>query len=515
MPAKVFSCATIGLKCELVEVEVDILGALNPALHIVGLGDTAIQESKERIRSAFKNSNLEFPRKRKIVNLAPADLRKYGPLYDLPIAVGILLASKQIKNIPNLDALLSESLFIGELSLDGGLKAVNGIINIVSFAQDKKFKRVFLPKINAKEASLISDIEIIPLTSLQELVAHIVGEKNIVSFKSKGIVLSSCEDIDDLDFKYIKGQQQAKRALEISITGGHNILLTGPPGSGKTLLARSICSILPDLTQKEAIEITKIYSNAGLLRPDIPLINKRPFRSVHHSASGSSIVGGGKIPKPGEISLAHKGVLFLDEIAEFPLHVLEYLRQPLEDRVITIGRAFATVAFPAHFTLVASMNPCPCGYFSDPDKECICTPHQISRYQKKISGPLLDRIDLYLEVPRVKYDELSALNDSEDSGIIKSRINKARQIQRSRFQNLSISSNSELGLKEIKKYCPLPLDAQKLLKEAICKLSLSARAYFRIIKVARTIADLEGSPDISCSHIAEALQYRKTEPNYS
>lgn len=506
MPQKVFSAAPFGLNCELVEVEVDLLGALNPSFNIVGLGDTSIQESKERIRSAFKNSGLEFPRKRKVVNLAPADLRKHGPLYDLPIAVGLLAT---LPNFPSerLSAFLEETLFIGELALDGRLKPVNGVLSIAAFAKKSNFSAIVVPEINAAEADLIPDLEVLPVANFYQLIEHITGEKLILPFHNSSPKPPPFNNFQD-NLTLIKGQAHAKRALEISAAGGHNLLFSGPPGSGKTLLARSITDILPELSFEEALETTSIYSFAGLIDREIPLLRERPFRAVHHSASGAAIVGGGRIPRPGEISLAHKGILFLDECAEFPGSVLDYLRQPLEDRKVTIARANGSVTFPAHFILIAAMNPCPCGFYTDPQRPCHCSAVQIQRYQKKISGPLLDRIDLHIEVPRLSFQELNQ-NPASDIILIKKRVNEARNLQKNRFHNLKITLNSEMGPADIAKFCHLNKENLTLMESAVSRLHLSPRAYHRIIKVARTIADLENSPEISPHHITEALQYRQ------
>lgn len=505
MPSKILSAANVGLDCFLVEVESDISSGLGNFI-VVGLPDTAVQESRERVRSAIKNSKLAFPRTRITVNLAPADLKKEGPAYDLPLAVSILLSSGQINNETEL---LKSSVFIGELSLDGTLRPVNGILLIALLCKEKNIKNLYLPKDNLKEANLIEGINVYPLENLGQLVEHLNNKKMIEPVVCFSSLLDETELIDfEIDMAHIKGQEHAKRALEIAAAGGHNILMTGPPGTGKTLLAKALPSVLPPLTMEESLEVTKIYSVNGLLPKNQPLIKTRPFRSPHHTASGVALVGGGTWPKPGEISLAHRGVLFLDEFPEFPHSALENLRQPLEDGVITVSRASGTLKFPAKFILVASQNPCPCGYYSDPDRQCICSTSQIIKYQKKISGPLLDRIDLHIEVPKIKFEKLADNSLAEKSSEIRKRIKRARQIQKKRFKNSNILTNSEMASQMVKEYCQIDNATMQLLKNAVNQLHLSARSYFKILKLARTIADLAEADKIELNHLAEALQYR-------
>ncbi|MEO8288708.1 MAG: YifB family Mg chelatase-like AAA ATPase [Chloroflexota bacterium] len=506
--ARVLSCAVVGLDGSLIEVEVDVSRAGLPSMAIVGLPDAAVNESKERVRSAIRNSGGTIPQpSRIVVNLAPADLRKEGPAYDLPIALGVLAATDQITGD------LSDTVFLGELGLDGAVRHTMGILAMVAMAKERNIKRVYVPVEDAPEAALIGGVEVLPVTTLRQLVMHLndhpLAAGSIVPYIAEPPGDEESNGFHPVDMSHIKGQEHVKRALEVAASGGHNLLMTGPPGSGKTLLARCTPTILPNMVPEEMLEVTKIYSIAGMLPPGKPLIRVRPFRAPHHTVSHAGLVGGGRIPRPGEITLAHRGVLFLDELPEYSGQALETLRQPLEDRIVTITRAAGTLSFPANFVLVAAMNPCPCGYYGDPVKECTCSNSTISRYQKKISGPLLDRIDIHVEVPRVDYDKLSDNRQGETSASIRARVEAARKRQRERFRDVQgVTCNAEMRPAEIRDYCELDAAGQSLIKAAMRQLHLSARAYHRILKLSRTIADLAGSEKIEAAHLAEAVQYR-------
>ena len=491
----------MGLDGYMVQVEVDISPGL-PRFYVVGLPDEAVQEARERVRGAIRNSGFSFPMKRIAANLAPADLKKEGPAYDLSIAVGILLATEQLA------ADISKTVFLGELSMDGALRHTSGILPMVAVAHQQGYNDIVVPSIDAREASLVEGTRILPFDSLAALAAFLRGESPAPLYQPLSIDLAAPQMAPANDMADIKGQEHVKRALEVAAAGNHNLVMCGPPGSGKTLLARALPGILPSLTSDEALDVTKIYSVAGLLPSDTPLIRQRPFRSPHHTISNAGLVGGGHWPRPGEISLSHHGVLFLDELPEFGHSVLEVLRQPLEDKVVTISRANGSVTFPANFMMVGAQNPCPCGYFGDPYHPCTCPPGLVIRYQRRISGPFIDRVDIFVEVPHIEYEKLADNRQGEKSEKVRARVEAARELQRQRFAGKKTKCNSEMSPADVRDYCQLGDSAQSLLKTAMKQLYLSARAFHRILKLSRTIADLEGSQSIKANHLAEAVQYR-------
>ncbi len=502
MLAKIFTATLIGLDAKIIEVEVDIARG-ERKINIVGLADKAVQEAKDRILASFRNNDISLGPGVKVINLAPANIHKIGPIYDLPMAIGLLLATKKLNRFNNKD-----KIFIGELALDGKIRPVTGILPLVDSCKRKGFREFYVPAQNAKEASIIKGIKVFAIENIKDVINHFNQKPlNIYKFNQKDEIYN---EIYEHDLSHLKGQIKAKRALEIAATGAHNLLLSGVPGSGKTYLAKIFPSILPEMTFEESIEVTRIYSIAGELKNDTPLITKRPFRSPHHTASQIALVGGGSHPRPGEISLAHRGVLFLDEFPEFDAKALEVLRQPMEDKVVRIARASGTVTFPANFQLLAAMNPCKCGYFGDPDKSCTCTEHDRNKYQRKISGPILDRIDLQVNVPKVKYEKLISTEKLESSKSVRKRVQVARNFQLERFKKsqINIYSNSEMSQKIIYQSIKLTPSSKKLIKDAVKKFSLSARSYFRILKVARTIADLEQKAQIKDEHLLEALSFR-------
>ncbi len=508
MLAKIKTQVVVGLDAHYVDVEVDISNGL-PNFSIVGLPDTAVKESKDRVKAALKNCGFNLPSKRITVNLAPANLKKEGGSFDLPIAISLLVASGYIDPTSCRD-----KIFCGELSLDGQVRAVNGVLPMALGLSKNGFKNLVLPKENALEAQVVENINIFPVANLSEAFKFLKGELEI-KLEKNGQKDNLFEPVKhEVDFCEVKGQWQAKRALEVAAAGGHNVLMIGPPGSGKTMLAHRLSTIIPDMSLEEALETTKIYSVCGLLHHKKYLINQRPFRSPHHTISSAGLVGGGPYPKPGEISLAHNGVLFLDELPELRRDALEALRQPLEEGLVTISRARSSFTYPSRFMLVAAMNPCPCGFLTDPKKQCHCTPPQIQRYLSKISGPLLDRIDIHIDVPALNYKELTSKTGIETSSQIKQRVEFAKQYQRQRFCQSKFHTNAQMPVKYMEKFCPLDKEAQDFLKMAILELGLSARAYDKVLKISRTIADLAGEEIIKSDHISEAINYRSLDRNW-
>lgn len=509
MLATVISSAVLGIDAYIVKVEVDVAGGL-PSFNTVGLPDSAIKESRDRVTAAIKNSGFYFPSNRITANLAPADIRKTGSAFDLPIAIGVMAATNQV-NFNNLE----NTMILGELALDGSIRSIQGGLPIALAAKHQGLQHLILPSENAKEAAIVDGLNVYPVKNLTDTVQFLNSTKTIQP--EPPTLKNALEKVNTenlLDLMDVKGQEHVKRAVEVAAAGAHNLIMIGPPGSGKTMIAKRIASILPTLSIDESLETTKIQSIIGILPSDTPLVMTRPFRSPHHTISDAGLIGGGNIPRPGEVSLAHNGVLFLDELPEFRRNVLEVMRQPLEDGYVTISRAAASLTYPANFMLVAAMNPCPCGFFSDPNRECKCSHNQIQNYVSRISGPLLDRIDIQVEVPAVKYAELSADVSGEQSNIVRERVEAARQIQHQRFNGTSIHANANMESKQIREYCRIETQAQELLRVAINQLGLSARAYDRILKVSRTIADLDENQNIEGMHVSEAIQYRSLDRSF-
>ena len=504
MLAKVKSCAVFGLDGFVVDVEVDISPGL-PRFDVVGLPDTAVQEARARVRAAIRNSGYEFPLRRITANLAPADVRKAGSTYDLPLAVALLQSSGQLQPVSE------DSMFIGQLSLNGDLLHTDGVLPMTALARESGISRIFVPMPDGQEAALVEGVEVYSVGNLAALIRHLSGEQCLKRVAWEGTPGDTNSSDSAFDISTIRGQEQSKRALEVAAAGSHNLLMSGPPGSGKTLLARALPTILPPLTHEEAIEVTKIYSIADSLSRDNPLINERPFRAPHHTISYAGLVGGGSRPRPGEISMSHRGVLFLDELPEFGHRILEAMRQPLEDKRVVISRAQGSVSYPSNFMLVGAMNPCPCGYYGDPLKQCSCTDSQVSRYGKRLSGPLLDRIDIFVDVPSVDYQKLTSPPGTDRSANVRARTERAREIQRARFSGTPLLTNSEMGPNEVHRFCQLGQQASGMMGSAMRQMNLSARVYHRILKLARTIADLSNSEAIEVEHLAEALQYRPSQ----